>query len=273
MKTKWKVTIKGRIRMSSDNWYEDFKSTLKKREKKLEAKLIRHYDKQYSIVLRAYSHQSNPEVLAKKIVSTGMLKRLYTDIYEDIYPAMGMWSLESETKSLFSDIRFVLKEKAKALAVIMFTQRGDLIQSNQRGAILAVLQRLQNDPEFATLNERQTQARLRLEFSGLSRYQAARIIRTESTNAANAGVLKAAKLQFPDRMLYKRWISSNDSRTRKQHKIYKNKFNYTGLPAVVPEYDQFMVVGELVDHPGGGRKPSNNIYCRCAVAITRKKDG
>lgn len=255
--------------MTEREWYDGFKATLINRETRLKPKVRMELIKRYSKAMAGYKHNISAVQIASRVISDGSMRRLYREIYKDIFVGMGRWSQEKEVKT-FSEFLGSLTAAAEALAEVMYQNRGKRVLGHNRDVIAKTIELFRSDPEFINLGEQAAKRRLMDHFTELSDYQARRIIRTEATNAANAGVLQTSKLLFPDRALNKKWISANDDRTRKWHRVYKGKF-LNGTDAVVPESGTFLVGGEAIPHPGAGEKPSNNIFCRCVVAITRDK--
>lgn len=102
------------------------------------------------------------------------------------------------------------------------------------------------------------------------RWQALRIARTETTSAANYGASVAAEQS--DYVVEKRWISSNDSRTRQIEK--GDKHDHLDMDLVqVGEKDAFDVQGEFLRFPADPLgSASNVINCRCTVALVPKRD-
>lgn len=256
--------------MTDRQWYNKFKSTLKSREAKLTPKLKAILDEKYKKALKGYNHSKRADSIANDILNEGELAEYYDKIYQDIYVGMGKWSTQYETKA-FSDVLDKLKQSAKVLASLMFNKRGEHVLNTQRKLVTDAINTFRSNPQFLEMNERESQRILRAYFKELSSYQARRIIRTEATNAANAGVIETAKQLFPERKLYKKWLSTNDDRTRSAHKTYKGKFVQNGTDAIVPLNSEFYVGGEVMPHPGAGQKGSNNIFCRCVCVISRNK--
>lgn len=112
----------------------------------------------------------------------------------------------------------------------------------------------------------------------LSRYQAARIVRTEVTRAANTGAMAAGSTFEYEQS--KEWISANDARTRGNDP--KDHASHVRLDGTVIDYDEYFTDsrnGDKLRFPGdpGGNgipetKPESTINCRCTVAIVAKVD-
>ena len=97
---------------------------------------------------------------------------------------------------------------------------------------------------------------LKKQFTKYSRYQAQRLVRTETTRAANYGVEQSALSVFPGENLIKEWSTSIDGRERDWHAQANGQ--------KVPNKDSFIVGGEAIMRPGEG-SGRNVINCRCSA--------
>lgn len=89
--------------------------------------------------------------------------------------------------------------------------------------------------------------------------RAARIARTESTRAWNAGALSAAQaLTGPDRPLVKQWLTRNDERVRQAHRDANGQLQLLDEP--------FDVDGTPMMYPGDPSAPADlTVQCRCIL--------
>lgn len=108
---------------------------------------------------------------------------------------------------------------------------------------------------------------------GFYRWQIMRIVRTETTQAANYGAMAAME---NSRLVYqKEWISATDSRTRR---LPDDTYDHFHMDGVIREMNEkFEVPGkfgpDLLDYPGDTKgEPGNVINCRCTVAFVAKRD-
>ncbi|QPO17013.1 MuF-like minor capsid protein [Gordonia phage Dexdert] len=94
-------------------------------------------------------------------------------------------------------------------------------------------------------------------------WKARRIARTESHGAVSAGQLAAAKIrqELTGIRMWKRWLSTEDSRTRASHRVADGQ--------AVPLDQPFRVGGFLLDHPADAISvaPHEVINCRCTMLI------
>lgn len=112
----------------------------------------------------------------------------------------------------------------------------------------------------------------------LSRTQAARIVRTEVTRAANTGAMAAGStFEFEQQ---KEWIAANDARTRGRNP--EDHASHVKLDGTVIDYEDYFTDsrnGDKLRFPGdpGGNgipptSPASTCNCRCSVAIVGKTD-
>jgi len=91
-------------------------------------------------------------------------------------------------------------------------------------------------------------------FGDLSEGRATTIARTETMASVNFGQFETYRGEGVKR---KEWLSTKDDRTRDAHA------EADGQTVGIDE--DFNVGGELLQYPGGGNDPGNNINCRCTV--------
>lgn len=86
-------------------------------------------------------------------------------------------------------------------------------------------------------------------------FRSERIARTESLVVSSQAHLEAYEQSGV--VEEKMWLAAIDERTRDAHLEAHRQ--------IVPRHGQFLVGGELLDAPGLGGDPGNNINCRCSV--------
>jgi len=106
----------------------------------------------------------------------------------------------------------------------------------------------------------------------LSRTQAARIVRTETTRASNTGTMAAGStFEFEQQ---KEWIAAMDMRTRGTDP--EDHANHRKLDGTVIDYDAAFIDprnGDKLMFPGDPKaSAASTINCRCTIAITAKRD-
>jgi hypothetical protein len=100
--------------------------------------------------------------------------------------------------------------------------------------------------------------------------QAARIVRTEITRAANAGAMAAGET-FPFEQS-KEWISAHDKRTRGQKP--DDHASHIGLDGTVIDYEGVFIDpinGDRLRFPGDPlATAASTVNCRCSIAVVAK---
>lgn len=101
------------------------------------------------------------------------------------------------------------------------------------------------------------------------RWQIERIVRTETTAAANHGASIAGDVSGVK--MVKEWVSSNDSRTRRRP---KDQYDHAVMDGERTSKDgKFNVQGDFVSYPGDpDGEPANSINCRCTVGLIPERD-
>ena len=101
------------------------------------------------------------------------------------------------------------------------------------------------------------------------RWQIERIVRTETTAAANLGSVQAGESSGV--IWEKEWISAHDARTRRRP---DDKFDHYEMDGVkVPKSGKFNVQGDFLEYPGDPKgQAANVINCRCSVVVVAKRD-
>lgn len=104
------------------------------------------------------------------------------------------------------------------------------------------------------------------------RYQAARVVRTETNRAANVGA-KANSETFAYEQM-KEWVSAHDNRVRgKKPTDHANHVKLDGTKIDAEDSFHDSVNGDLLDFPGDIKaSPASTIECRCAAVYTAKRD-
>lgn len=134
------------------------------------------------------------------------------------------------------------------------------------GVILAKVQKAIADgiKEGDTLGN--LRKRIDRELTGLSKYAANRIARTETTAAMNyGGQLERSELDIE----HKEWVATIDIRTRTFENSGYDHLNANG--DVVKNGDFFIISGEKLLFPGDGdhgATAGNIIHCRCAAVAS-----
>jgi hypothetical protein len=113
-----------------------------------------------------------------------------------------------------------------------------------------------------------------LKGSDITRSRAELIVRTETMKAANAGaMLSAAEM---DIAVQKKWISANDSRTRR---IPRDQYDHLHMSGRTVNYADYFIIPstksiDAMQYPGDPTASAGNVCnCRCTVAFVPIRDG
>lgn len=140
------------------------------------------------------------------------------------------------------------------------------VSRTTREAILTVLQK--SVSEGWGIEETLKQ----LEGLPISKTQAARIVRTEITRAANTGTMAAGETFEYEQT--KEWIAAHDSRTRGVRP--NDHASHIGLDGVVINYDEEFTDprnGDKLRYPGDPKASAEStVNCRCTIAVVAKVD-
>ena len=156
-------------------------------------------------------------------------------------------------------MRIFGRHRFDRVSQLVAAERVTLVQGTAKATLVNVFKRLSSDPEFMVMGEYESGRILRQKFSQYSKSQAERLIRTESTNAANYATLQSATDMFGQENLQKEWMTSIDGRERAAHR---------GADGQIIDFkERFLVGGEQLFHPGDPAGSAKNVInCRCSTA-------
>lgn len=258
-------------------YYQGFERQLSIGENKELAKVFRYHVNQYDQAIKQFLTTGKTEGWTE-LFKTEDLVNIYTNIYVNIGMRISEWytkNFERYNKKFDpAQYRDVFAFKFAALANQVAGARVNSVQNNRKQVLIKELKRFFSDPEFQSLNERDAQKLLRDRFKGISKYQAERIIRTESVAAANYATGESAKQMFNEQDLMKEWITAEDGRVRR---IPRDQASHKAMNGVtIPAADKFDVptkdgIDRLMFPGDPNGSPSNVINCRCTVAYVPKE--
>lgn len=157
-----------------------------------------------------------------------------------------------------------------------------LVSGAKKDHVKKTIKELLNDPFYQQIGAAE-QARifrnyLGKKFEEYAKYESERLVRTESTTAANYAIGIQAQQMFMKEDMIKEWISGQDGRERLSHR----EANGQQVP-----FESYFEIGitkringreaifgtERIFYPGDPEaSPSNRINCRCAHAPLPKED-
>ena len=154
------------------------------------------------------------------------LDRDITELYENLFASVGtqiaLWYQDNFEKYIQKNQPAVnWRETFGAFGRRFAADKVTLVSGNRKKELQAVLKRLMSDPDFQALNERQEQRILRSQFTGYSRTQAMRLVRTESITAANYAATQTAN----DHSIAAAMYIGSASIGRRYHAVISNVAN------------------------------------------------
>jgi uncharacterized protein with gpF-like domain len=254
------------IKKVKKDWQKNFENQLDIAERKEISNVARYFRTEYFKGIDEY-------LSTKRITSyEGLFKESdVSNIYNDIYVNIGLrftkWYQRNFEKLIDKQTTdfSIWEEKYSYIASKIAAERVVSVSGNRKKELRNVLQRLVKNPDFNSMNERQQQRILRQKFNGLSKTNAQRIVRTESTLAANYATQQTAIDTFGINNLQKEWFAALDSRVRPDHAAANGQ--------VVDQKDYFKVGGEELMMPGDSNgSAANVINCRCSSASFPKPE-
>ena len=258
------------IKQAKDDWQMGFEAKLKQSESKVIRETYKYYQREYekgiAIFIQQQGLQYNNTI---GLFTQNELNAIYEMIYIKIGNDFSKWYVRNAEKLKKFDANAYESIWEKNFAFIgsqVAGQRVTGVQGTARKTLISVTQRLMTDKDFMVAGE-VVQARiLKKEFKKYSTYQAKRLVRTESTFAANYSSMVAAKDVFAGKDLMKEWIAAMDERTRPAHAEAN-----MGKP--IPANDKFIVGGEMLLIPGDPAGSAGNVInCRCSAPYFPKPE-
>lgn len=256
--------------MNRELWRVSFANLLDKEERRMASKfrslLKREYNKAIDQAVEAGGMQSMDGLFKEQEI-----KELYIDLYRTIGMRFASWYEEAYEK-LIKKSNGNRSTWATTFAGVGEREAGKkivIVQGTAKDQIRRVIGGLFKDADFTSEGSVVQGRILRQKFNEITQYQAERIVRTESTNAANQAVMKSATDLFGANALEKEWIASADERTRNSHRSMDGQRVPYDEPFKVPA--KFGV--DLMMHPADPNgSAANVINCRCSMAMIPKED-
>lgn len=257
------------LKKAKESWKNNFDKVLASAERKEFANARRYYEGEY---LKAIDDFLN----TRKATGFDGLFRLadLSEIYRQVYVNIGLkfakWYSQNFDKVISKQVDVsgyddIWAERFNRVSQQIAAERVTLVQGTAKATLVNVFKRLSSDPEFMTMGEREGGKLLRQKFSQYSKSQAERLIRTESTNAANYATLQSATDMFGQESLQKEWMTSVDGRERAAHRFADGQ--------IVGFKERFLVGGEQLFHPGDPSGSARNVVnCRCSTAPFPKEE-
>lgn len=240
----------------SNKYVREFDSKVDAIERKITPSIRKFYRDQY------YKGVDNFIKSGSTQVNTLFQNNPIIDKYKEMYVNIGLhianWYFRSFEKYYAKADPKPYKSKwqnaFETYGSLIAAYNAPLVAETGKKTLIKLVDQLMRDPEFQALGNQQQARILRSKFNQYSDYQARRLVRTESTRAANYAIEEASKTMFSEDQLMKEWLNVGDSKVRSWHRNVKS----------VPMTEPFDVGGELIQRPGEGTA-RNTINCRCRM--------
>tara|TARA_B100000768_G_scaffold182004_1_gene208325 strand:- start:26439 stop:28007 length:1569 start_codon:yes stop_codon:yes gene_type:complete len=255
------------LEINRDKWQTEFEKNLDKAERKQISKVKRFYKKEYDKGIKSFVSQGQTSF--KLLFDEKDLLKIYRDLYQETGLQFAKWysgNFKKFIKKSFDKTQIdIWKNSFGSFGSAMGAQRVTLVKGTALKTLQRVTQQLMTDPEFMTMGSSQQARILRNQFALYSQQQAERLVRTETTAAANFAQKEAANTIFPGAQKDKVWIAAFDDRVRDSHAAADGQ--------QVKENDLFIVGGQQMAFPGdpaGGA--AEVINCRCSHYYVPRQD-
>jgi hypothetical protein len=223
-----------------------------------------------------YLNEANYNVLIRNSIKEEPIINTYYDFYKEIGIIHGKRTGKQINKQIKEfTVNAFLSEFEKNLLSWLYSNSLSRVQSVQQGLILYLQEFIaQGIADNKTVTELARDMQALINRRNFYRWQALRIARTETTAAANYASTIVSKTSGI--VQQKKWLSAEDSRTRRTPKAEFNHFAMNGVK--VEENENFFVptkfggVEELrfAGDPKGSA--GNVINCRCNTYLVPKRD-
>ena len=244
----------------SKQWKKDFEEQLSLAEKSITPTVTRFYKSNYYKGVDNFINNGATDYVS--LFKYEDFEKLYIEIYEKVSMRFAKWYARYFDKY---EQKGTDPNKFITVWLIAFNQFAKrnaatnvvLVSGTAKKTLVKLTQRLMSDPDFATLGADERARILRKQFDRYSRYQALRLVRTESVRAGNYGIEQSALKVYAGRKMKKRWMTTMDTETRDAHAAVNGKEEDFDKP--------FLVGGEYIQRPGEG-SARNVVNCRCSMS-------
>jgi len=246
------------IKKSINKWRDDYERQLQIAESQMAPKISRYYQREYNKGVANFIETGNTDY--QSLFKFDFFKNIYIEIYANVSMRFANWyarnnekySIKANPKQFTQNWRSAFNYYAGKVAATNVV----LVSGTAKKTLISLTQRLYRDPNFVSLGANERARILRKQFKKYSNYQAIRLVRTESTRAANFGIEQSALSVYAGQKLKKQWITALDGREREWHAAAHNQ--------IVDMDKPFIVGGEAMQRPGEG-SARNVINCRCSM--------
>jgi hypothetical protein len=253
------------IKEVKDSWANLFENELDKADRSSYRDFYAYYQAEYDKASRMFLSQGQINSADVQVFfKESTLIKMYSEMYSKVGLQFAKWYSKNVDKLIsksvnFKDYESIWQANFAFIGVQVGGQRVTSVSGTAKQTIISVIQKLIKDPEFQIQGEKVKAKILRTQFNKFSTYQARRVVRTETTNAANYATWKSASDIFAGQDMQKMWMSGRDARVRPAHQAAHRQ--------VVDFNKPFIVGGQALKWPGDpSGSASNVINCRCSMA-------
>lgn len=250
---------------TSNKYVREFDSKVEAIERKVIPSIRRFYNKEYEKGISNFINSGN--VQAPTLFQNNDVVDRYKEMYVNIGLHIANWYFRSfekyHSKADPKPYKSKWQNAFETYGALIARYNAPLVSGTAKKTLIALTDRLMKDPEFQALGNREQSRILRSKFKQYSDYQARRLVRTESTRAANYAIEQSSTTMFAPDQLSKEWVTVGDTKVRNWHKAVNGQRVRFDEP--------FNVMGENIMRPGEGTA-KNTINCRCRM-ITIPDEG
>jgi hypothetical protein len=253
------------IKQVKDTWQSAFENELTKAERSSNRDFYLYYQAEYDKAIKMFLSQGGISTADVQVFfKENTLIKMYSEMYAKVGLQFARWYSKNFDKFIsksvnLKDYESIWQANFAFIGSQVGGQRVSGVSGTAKQTIISVIQKLMKDPEFQIQGERVKARILKSQFTQYSTYQARRVVRTESTNAANYATFVSAQDIFPGQDMQKMWMAGRDARVRPAHQAAHRQ--------VVDYNKPFIVGGEQLKWPGDpAGSASNVINCRCSFA-------
>ena len=291
-------TLRKEIKFSRKKYLENYQKVFKSAERK-QIKSVRKY------LLGEYNRCIDFFIKTNTIPYEAVFRTDdLVDLYREMYAEIGV-KMARNYKKTFNKVSKMLKNDDRSSRYDMLNPDFDefniefwnamgragemyagelvtLVSGAKKDHVKKTIKQLLNDPSYQQIGAAE-QARifrnyLGKKFKEYAKYESERLVRTESTTAANYAIGLEARQLFMEEDMIKEWISGQDGRERLSHRQANGQQvpfkSYFQIGITRSMKGREVVVGvERLFYPGDPEaSASNRINCRCAHAPLPKED-
>ena len=177
--------------MSNVKWRDAFEKQRQITEKRNTSRFTKYYQSQYNKGVDNIIATGSTDYTSLFTIS--FFNRLYHELYDDTSMHFAKWYARTFDKYLKKGVSSKDYITQWQLAFGVYADRAaarnvTLVSGTAKKTLIKITQRLFRDPEFVALGADAKARILKRQFKKYSRYQALRLVRTETTRAANFGV-------------------------------------------------------------------------------------